>query len=185
MTRNRRRPPEGATIIYGLSEHGRSNIKYVGKSRKPDRRLRAHIDGAMEYGPDYFKPKNIWIRRVLAKGTGFDLVVLDWTIDPDRMLVLEDHWIARLLTQGVRLLNLTDGPHMMYPAHLRKITVDILLCPPREHRAFRRWLVEKERARLDREDRDDFSSWFQWAPSANRSIGPTTSRPHRRRASLM
>lgn len=76
------------TFIYGLIERGNQNIKYVGKSNNPKRRMQQHICDSLKRKT----PKDYWIQSIIKKGGKIDLIILeeiDYRLWPER----EVYWI--------------------------------------------------------------------------------------------
>lgn len=76
------------TFIYGLTEKGTKEIKYVGKSNNPKRRMQQHVcDSANRK-----TPKDYWIQSVLKKGCQIDLIILE-EVEYDSWEEKEKYWI--------------------------------------------------------------------------------------------
>lgn len=92
--------------IYGLVSINDGEIRYVGKSRTPQREtLWRHLRDEAK------TPKTRWIARTLRRSEEVRLVVLEagaWTVAEQN--AKESAWIARLgRFPAGRLLNMTDG----------------------------------------------------------------------------
>lgn len=98
--------PVSAVVIYGLYDPRTHELRYVGKTNDPSRRLTGHLTSARSA----IRPNHriSWLRSLLAAGVvpvcGV-LEICDTTTWVDR----ERHWIADLRRGGANLLNATDG----------------------------------------------------------------------------
>jgi len=90
--------------IYGLRCPLRGEIRYVGKSDDPKRRLRAHLGLR---NPRH--PKDCWIKGLVAKGLEPELVILREVADGDDWTKAEQDEIAAALARGLSLFNRTMG----------------------------------------------------------------------------
>lgn len=93
------------SVIYGLTETGSSDIRYVGKTTKtPEHRLARHIWHARERNGISRLYVSSWIRSC-----AYHVSVGVLERDPQDASKAEREWIARLRASGARLTNLTDG----------------------------------------------------------------------------
>jgi hypothetical protein len=79
------------TYIYGISEENNENIRYVGKSDNPQKRLRQHIQ---ESKNDH-KYKSKWIQSVLKKGKNVKVIILE-KVKKEEWKEKEIYWIDKL-----------------------------------------------------------------------------------------
>ena len=105
--------------VYGLLSSGGGGIRYVGQTTVGvKRRVRDHVSKALRY-PSSNNHRDNWIRKTIADGHSVIWVILEpkasWNTS-------EREWIARLLNQGVRLTNATNGGEGMLdaPVELRQ-----------------------------------------------------------------
>jgi hypothetical protein len=86
--------------IYTLSDGDR--IRYVGKAKNPDKRLRQHL------WPAKSKRDHLanWIRKLRAEGRKPVMNVIEWTGDWEQC---EQRWITYFRSQGADLLNVAAG----------------------------------------------------------------------------
>lgn len=103
--------------IYALSDPRTSDIRYVGWSLNPHKRLKAHINQAKRGGTH----KSHWIQQLMAEGLRPLMhIVESGTGDYEEA---ERRWIAYYKNQGYRLTNLTIGgegaPGYNPPAEVR------------------------------------------------------------------
>lgn len=94
-------------FIYGLECPVERVVRYVGKSTKPEVRLRAHISGALRVAYDHHTAR--WIRRLLGDGLRPRLIVLHEVQDGERWQDIEREFIASAPERGWRLTNSTAG----------------------------------------------------------------------------
>lgn len=87
--------------VYALKDDGGA-IRYIGVSKTPDRRLKAHIRGAK-----YVESrKSNWVKSLLKVGKKPVMELLEWTEDWDEA---ERRWVSLCREWGCRLVNGTDG----------------------------------------------------------------------------
>jgi GIY-YIG catalytic domain-containing protein len=92
------------TAIYGLCDVD-GEIRYVGKSNEPKRRLYVHRSSHNHYRGI---PVYDWIFSLSQKGQKPSMVILE-EVDNSEWEAAEQRWIAELRQQGARLLNVLDG----------------------------------------------------------------------------
>jgi hypothetical protein len=90
--------------IYVLKDPRTLEVRYVGATSRPDKRLRDHIKGARLKAKTH---KDHWLRQLLTHDLKpvFEVVANptgDWE-------TAEREWIARFRARGCRLTNSTDG----------------------------------------------------------------------------
>jgi len=91
--------------IYTLSNPITNEIRYVGKSIKPNERVRKHINEAKNSKTNNHRIN--WIKSLLAKDLKPKMEIID-TIDGDWEW-LEEYWISQFRTWGFNLVNGTNG----------------------------------------------------------------------------
>jgi len=110
-TANERITNQAPYTIYALTEPGETDvlvvarIRYIGKAKNPDRRLREHLTSARRGSRRYCYN---WIRQLVAAGFVPNLEVL-CTVNAVDASKVEKETIARLHMLGAPLTNLTDG----------------------------------------------------------------------------
>lgn len=91
-------------FLYGLADPRTGDIRYVGKSKNPEKRLRQHIRDRNRR-PHY--PVSRWIRSLLSEGVSPSLTVL-WKGPESEWKDAERSEIAKRRATG-KLLNVADG----------------------------------------------------------------------------
>lgn len=94
-------------FIYGLFCPVAQTIRYVGKSTKPERRLRGHLSGARRGRYDHHTAR--WLRSLEAAGTQPSLVILHECDPVERWQDVERRLIAEAGERGWKLTNSTAG----------------------------------------------------------------------------
>ena len=89
-------------IVYGLSSSEDGEVRYIGQTAQPTKRLNNHISES-KTGNTH---KKRWIRSVIAKGFEVQMSTLleDSVWDEDEIRIIEEHKAA-----GARLTNATGG----------------------------------------------------------------------------
>jgi hypothetical protein len=102
--------PFATTVIYGLVDPRDNQIRYVGKTVEPAKRLYMHIWSARSGRFDNHRDR--WIRRVLALGLEPSMTILE-TTTRERWQERERYWIAALpnLTNISAGGDGVDAPH--------------------------------------------------------------------------
>lgn len=90
-------------FIYGLREVGDDEIRYVGQSVNPAKRIRIHATCGDTDLRD-FNPRKVWINSVKAKKGGIEMIVLDKCALRDASAE-EQKWVNLLLKHEHRLTN--------------------------------------------------------------------------------
>lgn len=90
------------TFIYALKDPRTDDIRYIGKSNYPARRLGEHIAGNSN------KAKSVWIGELVDAGLKPKLVNLE-EVPRDEWREREMHWIAEGHKQGWPLVNISQG----------------------------------------------------------------------------
>ena len=104
------------TFIYTLTDPRTNQIRYVGKSNKPSKRLSCHL-GRTEKNHKYS-----WLKQLDNEGLKPILDIID-EVPNDEWRFWEQYWISQFRTWGFDLTNLTDGGEgfasgELNPAHL-------------------------------------------------------------------
>lgn len=94
-------------VIYGLWCPLAREIRYIGKSADPRRRLSAHISGAARGAYNHHTAR--WLRKLAASELRPALVILQAVQAGERWQELERQAIAEALSAGVKLTNSTAG----------------------------------------------------------------------------
>ena len=89
--------------IYGLQDPTTNEIRYVGKTNNPKKRLMFHL-----YCNDTNKHKSNWIMSLKKTGTKPNLLILEKTNEIE-WEEREKHWIKYGRDNGWRLTNICDG----------------------------------------------------------------------------
>lgn len=98
--------------IYALRDPFTNLVRYVGKARHPERRLRQHL-GASKTGGAY---RDHWIRGVVASGELPTLEILE-ACSGSEWEQYERDYIRVFKMFGMPLTNLTDGGDGVSPGH--------------------------------------------------------------------
>lgn len=96
---------EKTTYIYALTEPGTTIVKYVGKTDRPAKRLRDHVQ------PSALAVKcrrTSWLRGLLNKGQMPGMAILE-VVPVSTWKTRECYWIAFYRALGVRLVNTAEG----------------------------------------------------------------------------
>lgn len=105
------------TYIYLLTDPRTSEVRYVGKSIHPERRLVEHLACKRN---NYV---TAWVKSLCADGAKPNLLVIEEVAEGDSWEDAERFWIAFFRLAGADLTNLTDGgeggqrnppPHVRY-----------------------------------------------------------------------
>lgn len=101
-------------FIYGLVDPRTKDIRYVGKSNKPMRRLTNHIRAALAGSRQH---SGRWIAQVVGAGRRPELVILGFAASNEEACLAEREWIARCRDAGFDLTNKTDGGDGQSPGY--------------------------------------------------------------------
>lgn len=97
------------SIIYGLIDGDTLELRYVGQTCCPKKRLRQHSEA--RHNPHL----NNWLRTA-------DISMITLERDPADLDATETRWIRELREQGARLLNLSPGGNGQSPETCAKIS---------------------------------------------------------------
>jgi len=106
------------TYIYSLS-FPEGNIRYIGKSDEPKKRLRSHIYEAKRNKWNSYK--NNWIRQLLAEGNKPIVNIIE-EVDDEKWAESEIYWIAQFKVWNFDLVNIAKGGQgiKFYTEEIRK-----------------------------------------------------------------
>ncbi len=93
-------------VIYALLEPKTNEIRYIGKAKNLELRLRKHAQSSKLKENTH---KNNWIKSLLKSGEKFIVVVIDSALTNDELNKKEVKWISYYKTIGCRLTNATNG----------------------------------------------------------------------------
>ena len=93
--------------IYGLVCPVAGDIRYIGKSINPEKRLRAHMGAAVR--GEYQHHAARWLRRLAAAGECPTIRILEEVQDGCDWRDSERKWIARAALEGWQITNSTAG----------------------------------------------------------------------------
>ena len=91
------------TFIYTLSDSN-GNIRYIGKTDKPEYRLNKHLKESKHQRTH----KEKWINLVLSSGDNIFLEIID-IVDIKDWSFWEMYWISQMKAWGFNLVNGTSG----------------------------------------------------------------------------
>ena len=94
-----------ATHIYGLIDPRTNELRYVGMSKRPRRRLTFHMCASQLRSKNH---RAHWLRGLLAAGARPELVILE-TVSNDTWQEAEQFWIGYFKFIGANLTNSTEG----------------------------------------------------------------------------
>jgi hypothetical protein len=95
------------TFIYGLCDPRNGELRYVGKTRNPRRRLSRHTT---ELKNDY---RSNWIRSLLSDGFKPEMFIIE-DVSDDKWDEAERFWISYFKYIGANLTNLSGGGRGVY-----------------------------------------------------------------------
>jgi hypothetical protein len=81
-----------STFIYTLSDPITKEVRYIGKTNNPKRRLSAHVSRAIKENSN--SHKNNWIRKILKEGNRPTIEVLE-EVPVDNWEQHEVYWIEQ------------------------------------------------------------------------------------------
>jgi hypothetical protein len=106
--------PEGVAIYSLADPRDVRNVRYVGQSSAPRRRLLQHLNGARLWMPDELpwwiaapalKPLHDWLRDLYRDEARLPIMVVSAWVVPDQALIAERARIRECLDSGLPLLN--------------------------------------------------------------------------------
>ena len=92
-------------FIYALLDPHTNEIRYIGKTAYPDKRLRNHLHRSEIKKPSH---RSNWIRSLVENGYVPVMRILE-TVDAHHWHEAERRWIAKCRDEGCRLVNMTPG----------------------------------------------------------------------------
>lgn len=95
------------TYIYGLQCPLSGDVRYIGKSIAPTKRINAHIRGAVSFSYDHHTAR--WLRKLAAENLRPVLTILEEVKAGEDWRSIERSWIERARTAGWPLTNTTAG----------------------------------------------------------------------------
>lgn len=151
-------------MIYSLCHPGTGEIRYIGQSRTPRRRLRAHLSLARS-GND--APVYRWIRKLITNGLAPTIIILQDSFADYGINEAEVSWIAEARARGLRLLNVTAGGEespMSHPEIALKVAAT-----NRKSGKLRRPRPDDVRARISAGQQARWERWRQHATQVERA----------------
>ena len=92
---------EKTTYIYTISDEN-GNVRYIGKSNNPKRRIYQHIN------EKFNKHKYNWLQSIIKRGEFPKIEVID-EVPESEWQIHEVYWIAQFKAWGFNLINKTTG----------------------------------------------------------------------------
>jgi hypothetical protein len=93
--------------IYALVDPRTDDTRYIGKTRRPESRLRAHCSNK------HHVHSSRWVQSLLREGVKPKMVILEGGLSEEEWPEREQYWIAYYRSHGVNLTNITDGGRHM------------------------------------------------------------------------
>lgn len=93
--------------IYALADPRNNQVRYVGKTNSPKKRLASHVY-EIHSPSSTGKVKKSWLHDLVAEGVYPTMIILD-IVSGDECRVQEQLWIDRLRQSGVELINEKPG----------------------------------------------------------------------------
>ncbi len=133
-------PKESAKVqivyIYCLIDPRNNQIRYVGKSKSPEKRYKSHLNEAISnLGINPYK--NRWIRKLLSNNLKPILKIIE-VIDDDKWEDREIYWIELFRSKGFRLTNITSGGRGEFSPLARKNLKEKILGKPKSEETKRK-----------------------------------------------
>lgn len=98
------RPYEGEMVIYGLFDPRTGKLRYIGKARDAQKRLKQHLRDTMRRDTPVYR----WLRKIAALGLS-PLVTVLQRVKAEDWREAEMKLIARARQSGMPILNVADG----------------------------------------------------------------------------
>lgn len=96
--------PLNSVYIYALIDPESEEIRYIGKSIRPEQRLQNHINE-----PPTNCHRSHWIQSLKVRGLRPELIIIEEIRGAWPWQESERYWIKRCLAAGMRLTNNTSG----------------------------------------------------------------------------
>lgn len=93
-------------VIYGLRDPRTKEIRYIGKTNNPKKRLSGHLRDA-RHGGNFHVHR--WIRTLIDRDMLPEVVILESEISSSSIDAREIWWISEGKRQGWKLTNITEG----------------------------------------------------------------------------
>jgi hypothetical protein len=119
--------------IYVLTDPVSGEVRYVGKSVDPYRRLGQHMRDRSAYGTD----KQRWMHGLWMQGQAPQMWVIQ-RVPSNRQNQAEREWIARYQAQGARLVNTVHNRKRAAPRAARPVPAGSVVFEP-EPTDYIRW----------------------------------------------
>jgi hypothetical protein len=100
---------ESLVYIYGLVDPETNEVRYIGKSTRPEQRLRNHINE-----PPSNCHRSHWIQSLKTRGLEPSLIIIETVHGEWPWQESERFWIKRCRDAGMRLTNNTSGGDGVY-----------------------------------------------------------------------
>jgi hypothetical protein len=91
--------------IYALLDPNDNEPRYIGKSKEPETRFKAHCCGSSN------THSSRWIQSLKRTGLKPKMVIIEDGLSEDQWPEREQFWIAYYREAGANLTNITDGGH--------------------------------------------------------------------------
>lgn len=95
--------------IYSLVDPRDNQVRYVGASKNPQRRLWQHLNRSKD---ENNLKKRLWLEELVQHGHVPKLSIIEENLTKGEVLQREKHWIQVYLEQGASLVNMRDADLM-------------------------------------------------------------------------
>lgn len=150
-------------VIYGLRCPLANTIRYIGKTKEPARRLKAHIRGRGGMRTQHQHCAR-WIRALLKRGLEPSMEILHEVAPDESWEVAEAKYIAAYRAAGYHLTNLTSGGQGLQdaPAVRERIreSLKIFYSDPKQRARLARSRAEGWNADSQRRHREARKAWL-------------------------
>ena len=99
------KPASGGHAIYALCDPESGDVRYIGKTNNPNRRLGQHCRPTYSNGGTIPRRRR-WLDSLKKRGLDPEMVVIEWVDDWDSA---ERYWVSLFRELGFDLVNGTDG----------------------------------------------------------------------------